>query len=99
MSLAGRLVLLRSGSRLVQPARLRGSQILRQTVVYSLSSSQRRLYAQHAPGHNHAHEGPASINEEVEPYKGGASAIDKAVHLFFFTEILRGKLALDPMPG
>ncbi|KAJ7068576.1 NADH-quinone oxidoreductase [Mycena amicta] len=27
---------------------------------------------------------------EVDPYKGGQSAIDKAVHLFFFTEIIRG---------
>lgn len=26
----------------------------------------------------------------VDPYKGGPSAIDKAVHLFFLTEILRG---------
>jgi len=28
--------------------------------------------------------------ENVNPYKGGPSAIDKAVHIFFFTEILRG---------
>jgi len=28
--------------------------------------------------------------KDVNPYKGGPSAIDKAVHLFFFTEILRG---------
>ncbi|KAJ7284079.1 Ndufs8, NADH:ubiquinone oxidoreductase 23 kd subunit [Mycena rebaudengoi] len=27
---------------------------------------------------------------ELDPYKGGQSAIDKAVHLFFFTEIIRG---------
>ncbi len=27
---------------------------------------------------------------EVNPYRNGPSAIDKAVHLFFFTEILRG---------
>ncbi|KAJ7228344.1 NADH-quinone oxidoreductase [Mycena pura] len=27
---------------------------------------------------------------ELDPYKGGPSAIDKAVHLFFFTEIIRG---------
>jgi len=25
-----------------------------------------------------------------DPYKGGPSAIDKAVHIFFFTEIMRG---------
>jgi NADH dehydrogenase (ubiquinone) Fe-S protein 8 len=29
-------------------------------------------------------------DESGNPYKGGPSAIDKAVHLFFFTEILRG---------
>ncbi|GLB34053.1 putative oxidoreductase [Lyophyllum shimeji] len=28
--------------------------------------------------------------KEVNPYKDGPSSIDKAVHLFFFTEILRG---------
>ncbi|KAM6496078.1 NADH-ubiquinone oxidoreductase 23 kDa subunit [Amanita muscaria] len=27
---------------------------------------------------------------EVDPYKDGPSALDKAVHLFFFTEIIRG---------
>jgi hypothetical protein len=27
---------------------------------------------------------------EINPYKGGPSSIDKAVHLFFFTEIIRG---------
>ena len=27
---------------------------------------------------------------EVNPYKNGPSALDKAVHLFFFTEIIRG---------
>jgi len=38
--------------------------------------------------------GTSSAEDEPEkyldPYKGGQSAIDKAVHLFFFTEILRG---------
>ena len=28
--------------------------------------------------------------EDINPYKGGPRVIDKAVHLFFFTEILRG---------
>lgn len=27
---------------------------------------------------------------EINPYKNGPSALDKAVHLFFFTEIIRG---------
>lgn len=30
------------------------------------------------------------ISDPEDPYKGGQSAIDKAVHLFFFTEIIRG---------
>ena len=32
------------------------------------------------------------LGKSVNPYKGGPSAIDKAVHLFFFTEIIRGTL-------
>ena len=28
--------------------------------------------------------------KDFDPYKDGPSAIDKAVHLFFFTEIIRG---------
>ena len=32
-------------------------------------------------------------DKHTDSYKGGPSAIDKAVHLFFFTEILRGRLA------
>ncbi|KAJ8503175.1 hypothetical protein ONZ45_g11089 [Pleurotus djamor] len=32
----------------------------------------------------------AAAAGDIDPYKGGPSAIDKAVHLFFFTEILRG---------
>jgi len=32
----------------------------------------------------------AEPDKYVNPYKDGPSAIDKAVHLFFFTEILRG---------
>jgi NADH dehydrogenase (ubiquinone) Fe-S protein 8 len=30
------------------------------------------------------------LSDSEDPYKGGPSAIDKAVHLFFFTEIIRG---------
>jgi hypothetical protein len=30
------------------------------------------------------------VSDAEDPYKGGPSAIDKAVHLFFFTEIVRG---------
>ena len=35
-----------------------------------------------------------AVNEpgkDYDPYKDGPSAIDKAVHLFFFTEIIRGE--------
>ena len=31
-----------------------------------------------------------AVSDPEDPYKGGQSAIDKAVHLFFFTEIIRG---------
>ena len=47
------------------------------------------------PGFKSPH-GTATLSSEdqpgkdLDPYKGGQSAIDKAVHLFFFTEILRG---------
>lgn len=30
------------------------------------------------------------LGKEYDPYKDGPSALDKAVHLFFFTEIIRG---------
>jgi hypothetical protein len=31
-----------------------------------------------------------AVSDPEDPYRGGPSAIDKAVHLFFFTEIIRG---------
>lgn len=31
-----------------------------------------------------------SYGHEIDPYKNGPGALDKAVHLFFFTEIIRG---------
>ena len=33
----------------------------------------------------------------VNPYEGGQSALEKAAHLFFFTEIVRGAFTLLPM--
>jgi hypothetical protein len=33
---------------------------------------------------------------ELDPYAGGPSAISKAVHLFFFTEIIRGAHPVSP---
>ncbi|RDB20016.1 NADH dehydrogenase [ubiquinone] iron-sulfur protein 8-A, mitochondrial [Hypsizygus marmoreus] len=45
-------------------------------------------------GYSHPSEAPAPVfdaqGKEVNPYKDGPTALDKAVHLFFFTEILRG---------
>ncbi|KAI5117315.1 hypothetical protein M0805_000441 [Coniferiporia weirii] len=90
MSLVSRLALQQSRARILRPAQPLGMVAARQLLVRSLSSSPRRLYAQHVSGHNHNHpSGPVS-STDVNPYKNGKSAIDKAVHLFFFTEILRG---------
>lgn len=47
--------------------------------------------------HN-AHLRPREFDEqglELNPYRNGPSALDKAVHLFFFTEIIRG--AFEPL--
>lgn len=33
----------------------------------------------------------------LNPYEGGPSALEKAAHLFFFTEIVRGAFTLLPM--
>jgi hypothetical protein len=49
------------------------------------SSSPYRLHASPVP-QKQAKNSPT----DADPYKDGPSAIDKAVHLFFFTEILRG---------
>lgn len=43
----------------------------------------------HAPSHPHELEYDAH-GHELNPYRNGPSALDKAVHLFFFTEIIRG---------
>ena len=54
---------------------------------------QRRAYATPAPDHHnhkHEHKSPPTQCTSVDPYANGPSAIDKAVHLFFFTEIIRG---------
>ncbi|KAH8118724.1 NADH-quinone oxidoreductase [Phellopilus nigrolimitatus] len=91
MSLASRLALQQSRRLLLRSTQTRGSAAVQQIFLRSVSTSPRRLYAQHASGHHHDHStSPASSSTDVNPYKGGPSAIDKAVHLFFFTEILRG---------
>jgi hypothetical protein len=72
--------------------------------IRHLSTSRRTLQAQ--PVHNHNHDsashvksprlgtGVYSARDEpgkyVNPYEGGPSALEKAAHLFFFTEIVRG---------
>ena len=58
-----------------------------------LSTSTIKLFAQPTDtrtGYAHA---PPSTSDH-NPYKAGPSAIDKAVHLFFFTEIVRGVLLI-----
>jgi NADH dehydrogenase (ubiquinone) Fe-S protein 8 len=49
------------------------------------SSSPLRLHA--TPVGNNV---PRATSNDLNPYKGGPSALEKAVHLFFFTEIIRG---------
>lgn len=59
-------------------------------VAHRLLSTSRSAGA--APTSHHSH-GPGALtanNQHGNPYKDGPSAIDKAVHIFFFTEILRG---------
>lgn len=34
----------------------------------------------------------SDVSMNIDPYSGGPSALDKAVHMFFFTEIVRGAL-------
>lgn len=74
-----------------------------------LSTSRRTLQAQ--PAHNHSHDssksprlgtGIYSAKDEqgkyVNPYEGGPSALEKAAHLFFFTEIARGWFIATTVP-
>lgn len=91
MSLARRLVLQQTRALLAfGPASSRQSVVHRAAALRFVSTTPRRLLAQ--PSHGHGATPPPSLNSNVNPYKGGPSAIDKAVHLFFFTEILRGDL-------
>lgn len=69
-----------------------------------LISSSPCSHARHAPqpnlesdlnekvNRNRVHAVPeyGSLDPAVDPYRNGPSAIDKAVHIFFLTEILRG---------
>ncbi|KAF8204743.1 NADH-ubiquinone oxidoreductase 23 kDa subunit [Pholiota molesta] len=53
-----------------------------------------QLYSKIDERHSHnAHILPPEVDaqgNELNPYRNGPSALDKAVHLFFFTEIIRG---------
>ncbi|ETW84133.1 quinone oxidoreductase 8 [Heterobasidion irregulare TC 32-1] len=64
-----------------------------------LSTTPRLQHAEPAHHHDHLSSGPikspslksgVSSGLDVNPYKGGPGALDKAAHLFFFTEIVRG---------
>ena len=76
---------------LLRPPSLQGAVAARLTLARSLSSSSRRLYAQPTSNSTESvnSQSRAVLAEDVNPYKG-QSALDKAVHLFFFTEIIRG---------
>jgi NADH dehydrogenase (ubiquinone) Fe-S protein 8 len=75
-----------------------------------LSTSRRTLQAQ--PAHKSSDDSTTHIKSSrlgtglhstsdepakyVNPYEGGQSALEKAAHLFFFTEIVRGAFTLLP---
>lgn len=69
-----------------------------------LSTSKRISYA--SP-QSHSHNSPGhqpvaatdDSGKDIDPYKDGPGAIDKAVHIFFFTEILRGALCSRMLDG
>ena len=72
-----------------------------------LSTTPRLQHAEPAHHHDHLSSGPIKSPSlksgvssakyenslDVNPYKGGPGALDKAAHLFFFTEIVRGSSA------
>lgn len=92
MSLAARLALQQGRARMLfRPIPMQGAAAARLTFTRSLSSSSRRLYAQPTsnPTEKLNYQPKPSLVQDVNPYKG-QSALDKAVHLFFFTEIIRG---------
>jgi NADH dehydrogenase (ubiquinone) Fe-S protein 8 len=63
------------------------------SVYRSFASSSSRLRATPVQDQKIVEQQPykhSAVSDPEDPYKGGQSAIDKAVHLFFFTEIIRG---------
>ena len=95
MSLAARLTMQQTAARLfLRPTQSQSTLAIRRIVARTFSTSPARLYAEHAHNHSHSVASASSSSDNyVNPYKG-QSALDKAVHLFFFTEILRGKLKI-----
>ncbi|PAV21349.1 NADH-quinone oxidoreductase [Pyrrhoderma noxium] len=91
MSLAARLTMQQTAARLfLRPTQSQSTLAIRRIVARTFSTSPARLYAEHAHNHSHSVASASSSSDNyVNPYKG-QSALDKAVHLFFFTEILRG---------
>lgn len=91
--------------RLLTPQR--SAAIRSASITYRNISSTRCSHAEPLSRHGSL-EGPVKIrspastgtltaqdepDKHTDSYKDGPSAIDKAVHLFFFTEILRGRSA------
>ncbi|KAF8238954.1 NADH-quinone oxidoreductase [Tricholoma matsutake] len=59
-------------------------------IAQRLLSTSTRSHAEHAKGSHHHNTVSMAKGGDINPYKYEATSIDKAVHLFFFTEILRG---------
>src|SRR5260221_2732414 len=64
------------------------------------STSRRTLQAQPAANHvkspqlgTGVHSAKNEPDKYVNPYEGGPSALEKAAHIFFFTEIVRGSVS------
>jgi hypothetical protein len=84
-------------SRLFAISRLNQAQALvlaRRSLLTSPSSREEHVSNQTVKmGTSEIRSPPLGQHKELDPYKG-QSAIDKAVHIFFFTEILRGAKAI-----
>lgn len=66
-------------------------------IAQRLLSTSTRSHAEHAKGSHHHNTVSMAKGGDINPYKYEATSIDKAVHLFFFTEILRGKGHIPPV--
>ncbi|TDL29842.1 NADH-quinone oxidoreductase [Rickenella mellea] len=88
-SFARRLALHPSAIRFISRTNAQQLSVGRRVYLRPLSTTPKLLASDHQHQHGH-NDAAASRAKYVNPYKGGPSAIDKAVHLFFFTEIIRG---------